>query len=432
MNPPITQDPSPETFQKRQQLAWFVMVGSFGFFLLLLVLVPYGTNAYFNNATRPLQLMLNANNGTVGITDPAGNRLVLLPDEPPREVEIGAMVFTNVTATGLFTILTPDEAQILARLQLYSNTEMDLFRAEQPRFALSDQFQQARLYLNSGRVRVTLPEVGERPFHLTLITPHTTVYLRQTGQYSIEVNGTRTQVAVQEGEAAIQTANETLMLTADQRAVIAQGEPIRGPLTTERNLVQNGDFSQGLSRWSLFAWRLEREDQPSGMTEVRQVDGIPALHIARAGQGHADVKVRQTINQDVIDFQSLRLNVTFRIVYQSLEVCGIRGSECPLFVLINYIDSSGIGREFQHGFYVMGTPTDDDGGNPGACMPCALIQRDHERIPANQFYFLELDIHEELARQGFAPPSFIDSISLISSGHSFEVDVVDVALIAQE
>jgi hypothetical protein len=430
MNTTITQNPTPETFQKRQQLAWFMLLGSFGFFLLLLVLVPFGANAYFNNATRSLKLMLNANNGTVGIVESSGMRLALLPEEPPREVEIGTTVFTNVTATGLFTILTPDEVQTLARLQLYSHTEMDLAQAEQPRFGLSDKPQQAQLQLNNGRVRVALPGMDERPFHLTFITPHTTVYLTQAGQYSIEVNGTRSQVAVQEGEAIIQTPTEVLLLTADQRAVMAQDLPIRGPLTTERNLIQNGDFSQGLGRWSLFAWRLELEDQPSGMTEVRQVGGTPVLHIARAGQGHADVKVRQTINQDVADYQSLQLNVTFRIVYQSLEVCGIQGSECPLFVNLTYIESSGINREWQQGFYVHGTPNDD--GTPGACRTCALIQRDHERVPANQTYFLEVNIHEELARQGFSPPSFIESISLVASGHSFELDVIDVALIAQE
>jgi hypothetical protein len=433
MNSTISQNPTqdhiPELFQKRQQLAWFMLLGSFGFFLLLLVLVPLGVNAYFNNATQPLQLLLNANSGTVGIVESSGVRLALLPEEPPREVETGATVFTNVTATGLFTILTPDEAHVVARLQLYSHTEMELIEAQQPRFGLSDHPKQAQLHLNNGRVRIALPDGAERPFHLTFVTPHTTVYLTQAGQYSIEVNGTRSQVAVQEGEAIIQTADEVRLLTADQRAVMAQGEPIRGPLTTERNLVQNGDFSQGFNRWSLFAWRIEQEDQPSGLTEVRQVGGTPVLHIARAGIGHADVKVRQTINQDVADFQSLQLNVTFRIIYHSLDVCGIHGSECPLFVTLSYIDGGGINREWQQGFYVQGIPQDD---RPGACTTCALIQRDHERVPVNQAHFLEVDIHEELARQGFTPPSFIENISLIASGHSFEVEVIEVALVAQE
>lgn len=430
MNLPIPQDQLQDTVQKRQRLAWLMLLGSFGFFLLLLALVPFGINTYLNNAIRPLHLVLNANNGTVGIVEASGTRLALLPEEPPRTVEVGATVFTNVAATGLFTILTPDETQVLARLQLYSHTEMALIQANQPRFNLSDRLQQTRLDLNNGRIRVTIPEVRERPFHLTLFTPHGTVDLQQTGQYSIEVNGSRTQVAVQQGQAAISSAGETLHLTTNQRAVLAAGVPIRGPLSTERNLIQNGDFSQRLSRWSLFAWRLELEEQPSGITEVRQVDGDSVLYIARAGQGHADVKVRQTINQDVADFESLRLNMTFRIVYQSLEVCGIQGSECPLFILLNFIDGNGINREWQHGFYVLGTPDDDN--NPGACISCALIQSSHERVPANQFYFLEIDLHQELARQGFAPPGFIESISLISSGHSFEVEIVDVALIAQE
>lgn len=432
MDSTLTPTPEilPEPFQKRQQLAWFMLLGSFGFFLLLLVLVPFGVNSYLNNATQPLHLQLNANNGSVNIVETSGARLALLPDEPPREVEPGATIFTNVTATGLFAILTPDEEQTLARLQLYSNTELNLIRAEQPRFNLSDQPRQSYLQLNSGRVRLTLPDGGERPFQLILVTPHTTVYLAQAGQYAVEVNGTSSQVTVHEGQAMLWTQTETQTMTADQRAVVTEDQVIHGDLTTERNLLQNGDFTQGLSRWALFAWRLELDDQPSGITDVRQVGGAPALHIARAGLGHADVKMRQTINQDVTDFQGLRLNVTFRIVYQSLEVCGIQGSECPLFVLLNYIDSGGISREFQHGFYALGTPDDDR--TPGACISCALIQTSHEWVPGNQIYFFELDVHEELARQGFNPPSFIESLSLIASGHSFEVDVIEVALMAQE
>lgn len=431
LTPTPTPESIPEPFQKRQQLAWFMLLGGFGFFLLLLVLVPFGVNAYLNNATQPLQLHLNANNGTVSIVETSGARLALLPDEPPREVELGTTIFTNVTATGLFTILTPDVEKTLARLQLYSNTELDLIRAEQPRFGLSDQPIQAHMQLNSGRVRLTLPEgQEERPFQLILVTPHTTVYLTQTGQYAVEVNGTSSQVTVHEGQAMIWTQTETQTMTADQRAVVTEDQMIHLALTTERNLLQNGDFAQGFSRWALFAWRLELEDQPSGITDIRQVGGAPTLHIARAGLGHADVKMRQTINQDVTDFQGLRLNVTFRIVYQSLEVCGIQGSECPLFVLLNYIDSGGISREFQHGFYALGTPDDDR--TPGACISCALIQTSHEWVPGNQIYFFELDVHEELARQGFNPPSFIESLSLIASGHSFEVDVIEVALMAQE
>ncbi len=426
----IAQNPTTDSFQKRQQLAWFMLLGSFGFFLLLLVLVPFGVNTYLINATQPLQLQLNANNGSVSIVETSGARLALLPDEPPREVELGTTIFTNVTATGLFTILTPDEEKTLARLQLYSNTELDLVTAEQPRFGLSDRPRHAYLSLDNGRIRLTVPDGGERPFQLTLVTPHATFYMGQAGQYSVEVNGANSQFTVHEGQAMIRTETETHTMTAEQRAVVTEDQTIRGALATERNLLQNGDFSQGLSRWALFAWRLELEDQPSGMTDVREVGGAPALHIARSGLGHADVKMRQTINQDVTDFQGLRLHVTFRIVYQSLEVCGIQGSECPLFVLLNFIDGNGLSREFQHGFYALGTPDDDR--TPGACISCALIQTSHERVPANQIYFFEMDIHEELARQGFNPPSFIESLSLIASGHSFEVDVIDVALIAQE
>ena len=55
------------------------------------------------------------------------------------------------------------------------------------------------------------------------------------------------------------------------------------------------------------------------------------------------------------------------------------------------------------------------------------------RVPLMQDYFFEVeDFREELARHGRLPPRFIESVSLIFSGHSFEVEVGDIALLAEE
>jgi hypothetical protein len=204
----------------------------------------------------------------------------------------------------------------------------------------------------------------------------------------------------------------------------------QGPLDPERNLIRNGNFEQGFDHWSEYTWKVELADQPSGKTEIREVDGEATLRFERVGIGHADARVLQSVNQDVIGYESLRIFLTLRVLEQSLGVCGVQGSECPLFIRVNYIDESGASQIWQHGFYATGTV--DDNATPGACISCAVIQANHEHVPQGQDYFFEVDLHEELARQGALPPRRIESISLIASGHSFATEIVDVAIMVNE
>ncbi|MCA9954746.1 MAG: hypothetical protein KC434_08505, partial [Anaerolineales bacterium] len=137
-----------------------------------------------------------------------------------------------------------------------------------------------------------------------------------------------------------------------------------------------------------------------------------------------------SVNQDVAEVESLRLLVTFRILNQSLQVCGVLGSECPLFLRVNYVDGSGFSNTWQHGFYAVGEPIPDV--QPDGCAICAMVQDTHERVTLGQEYFYDIDLAAEIARQGRVPPRFIESVILVSSGHNFEVEVVDVSLLASD
>jgi hypothetical protein len=101
----------------------------------------------------------------------------------------------------------------------------------------------------------------------------------------------------------------------------------------------------------------------------------------------------------------------------------------PLFIIVNYIDDSGISRVWQHGFFANGTV--DDNLTPGACISCAVVQRPHDRVPLGQLYFYDVDLIQEMASQGILPPRYIESVTLVGSGHSFTTEVSDVALIVE-
>ena len=97
--------------------------------------------------------------------------------------------------------------------------------------------------------------------------------------------------------------------------------------------------------------------------------------------------------------------------------------------IIDYVDENGVKQIWQHGFYAVGEV--DDNITPGACISCAVIQSNHERVPQGQDFFYQVDLRDELARQGALPPRLIESVSLIASGHSFGTEVIDVAFVVE-
>ncbi len=413
----------------RQRLGWTVLLGSFAMCMILTVAVPVSVNSYLQNATKFLTVTVQANQGTVGIDDASDVRKAVLVGQPGKTIEPGASILTDATATALVSVFPPDSERLLSRLQVYGNTTVTLEQADTPRFDLSDSGRELYLDMVTGRIRLTVPELEQRPYLVTITTPQGKITIETPGQYSITATNANTQVTVQDGLAHVVALDHYVDLDPGERSLIPTGEIPSIPLSTERNLVKNGDFGDGWSRWQQFAWEIERSDQPAGQIDVVTVDGVSILSVRRQGEGHADVKVRQAINQDVNDFSALSLQLTFRVLGQSLGVCGVQGSECPLFVKINYLDQTGVNRTWQRGFYSAGTVTEE---TPDTCAFCSVVQSPHDLVTMGQVQFFDVNLLEELARLGVPPISLIESIELVASGHSFEVEVVEVALIGDE
>jgi len=419
--------------QDRQRLAWAFLLSSFAICLLATITVPLSANAYLQNSTQFLNVIVRSSQGTVNVNDaPNEWRAVLAGEE--RSIESASGILTSGSAIASLFVYAPGsqqpaEEELLARLQVYSNTSVDLVTASAPRFNVSSAEQILELKLESGRLRLTLPERRGRPFVTAITTPQGRVVIRDPGQYHLEANTQETQVVVQEGRATVTAAGETLGLLPDQRAELYPGAVPVGPLVPERNLVENGDFNDRFDRWQLYQWTLELLDQPEGKLEIVPVAGDPALRAIREGEGHADVQLSQLINQDVTDFNSLLLEVDFRIVGQTLNVCGVAGSECPLIVRIEYDDVNGNSQVWWQGFYAVGQIDPDE--TPDSCRTCPSPRFVHYQVTPGQFSFFRNDLIQSLARQGFSPPSRINRIIVVMSGHSFEVELLNVALIAE-
>lgn len=415
----------------RQRLAWLILAGSFFSCILLGIAVPVLISAFLQNSTESLAMSVQANQGTVGIEEGNGPRRAVLVGEPALSIDNQTTIRTDTTASALMTVMPPDQQLTLATLQVSSNSTVLLEEAVTPRFRVSDHPHQLAVDLQAGRVRVDVPASAQRPLELVVTTPQGgTVDVRDPGRYMFEVSNDVTQVTVQiSGRAVVDANGGSMEIGPGQRVEIQLDSPPSGPFDPARDLIRNGDFGEGLANWAVFSWQVELPDQPAGETTIQSSDGDPLLRFTREGVGHADVRVTQSVNQDVSDYETLRLPATLRIIDHSLGVCGVQGSECPLFLIVNYIDDSGVNRIWQHGFFANGTV--DDNLTPGACISCAVMQSTHERVPLGQLYFYEVDLIQELAGLGALPPRYIESVTIAGSGHSFITDILDVALIVE-
>lgn len=413
----------------RERLAWLILLGSLSICIGLAIAIPITASAILQRATRSLTVNVQANQGTVGILQSDGVTGALFAGEPAQNLDPGGVILTNSTDQALVLLQLPDDEQILARISVYGNSNVNLERATTPRFATSSASNNLDMTLSSGRLHLSVPKVDGRSLSLRLAVPQGQISIQEPGQYSVLTSNTETQLAVLQGAASLSDGVDELTLLTDQRGLLPTDQPPSGPLDTERNLIKNGDFGQGIGGWVPLAPNVELAGQAPAEAGVIVDADEPTLVFTRVGLGHADAGLRQIINQDVADYESLTLVVSMRIAEQSLGVCGQQGSECPLIIRIEYVDANGVDQTWQQGFYAVGNIGPD---TPDVCVACPPPLNEHQRVPFQQIVFHESEnLIEKLGQLNILPQQ-IKSITLIASGHTFSTEVLEVALVAKE
>ncbi len=205
---------------RRQRLAWAVVFTSFISFAALVVLIPLSINAAIQNAVRPLAVRVQANEGTVGIQQSDNGTSALFAGAEPQELDAGGAILTNATDTALIQVFTPDEKQVVARIQVYGNTNVEMAEGSTPRFGVSSAENRLALDLSSGRLLVSVPSLGERPLNLHLTVPQGEITIQEPGQYSITTVNAESQFSVLEGQADVDGNEGSLVVVTDERVVL--------------------------------------------------------------------------------------------------------------------------------------------------------------------------------------------------------------------
>ncbi len=388
--------------RRAMTIAWIVLWLSLFACGLLAAGVPWAVNTFISQATAPRQATLTILGGTV------------LVQERGARVELNA-ANDKVLEEGDNLRTTGNSQAVLwffdgSNIRLWPNSEISIQRLRTTRY--NDNYSAVDLYLAKGhaRVEVGMPMAKDQRF--TLGTPHGPVLLRE-GSYTVEVSSAGTEVIARVGSARVGEPRQALEIKQSERASLRAGEAPEGPLSAVRNLVRNGDFSQGLEGWVVTE---DAEEEVMGTTAVEGQGGRAAVMFRRqGGTKHGESRLFQAINRDVSDLQSLHLSFDFNVSEQSLSGGGWQGSEYPLMVRIKYRDVYDSEALIVRGFYCQNTekhPTPNG-----------------KEVPRGQWQSFTLDLFDQSAVK--PRPAHLISIEVVGSGWDYESRLANLRLAAE-
>lgn len=407
-----------------ERLAWTVLSIAFVVFCALTISIPLGTRWYITNADTAQSASVSLISGTILLTrSPASSPEAVIGTL--AGLNEGAVIDSDPNSQAAINFAAPNSTAELGSLQVYGGSRVKLSLLRSPRFEWSTKPHRIYIEMLRGRARVSMAVNVDRPITITLRTPHAIVVLEQAGSYSIEVTDQLTEVVVRDGAATVIANSIAVTLVPNERTEIWAGQAPNGPLTGERNLVINGDFSHPLNPdWTSYKDRYDPNDV-EGSIEKTIRNGRNVVLFSRPGKNWGRTGIRHRINRDVRDYQTLRLHMAVRLNYQSVQVCGSLGSECPLMVKLEFTDTAGNAHEWVQGFYYL-----PDAGTslPMRCITCPPPSGPHIRVQQNVWYLYDSPDLIALFKGTGYTPAVISAISIYAEGHSFESMVSEIEL----
>lgn len=406
-----------------ERMAWVVLLVAFAIFVIMAVSIPLTVRYSIRYATVTENAVLNSTVGTVLLWTPrAGEPAAITETRKDVDVREGSRIETKGNTQGELRLTFGDGlAQSPGTVVLYPGTNLEVLNIRRPRFSSSPEPYRVQLRIHEGRVRLLTNTEEQRPVVAEVETPHGLAVLNG-GSYNFKVlsNGEDgTELSVRRGRAEIfQNNTKTVTVGEGLLTWIAANQPPTAPRPAQWGLINNGDFSEGLQDWEPYSEALYLEP---GKVTITTDDGRSVAHFVRQGPDgeHTEVGIRQQIDQNVDDYQSLKIQLDVKLINQTLPGAGQHSSEYPVRVEIDYTSIYGQNLRWGHGFYFR-DPTQWQITDPESSKYPPLIWRPYESP----------NLVAYLTEQG-TPPARINSIRIYASGWNYESMVSEVTLIAE-
>lgn len=448
-----------------ERIAWGVLLIAFAAFCTSCVLSVLAVYAFFFQSTVPMSVTAQPARGTFGFTG-ADRRETLVRDRP-LEMNVGNSVAPSDQQSQLtIAVRDPNNPDfIVAMLTLKGNNASAMLRsALSPRFEWGNGRYQVVIDV-SGNLNVLVAEDLTRELSLDLFTASgARVSLSKAGRYTISASNIQTSVINFEGEAVLIPDNERRgwPISVGSGSLLYQGASETTPLPMPVELVDNNTLKMGVPIKDArnptpviapSAWGCEhrnfQEDTPAGRLFGFIQDGRTVLQMVR-GEGatsHGETFCQQGRQSgkewhDVSGYSYLALQTTFLIQDQSsttLSACGKDATECPLMIIIEYIDQEFLDRTDEEGVQppqlIFGFYAEFDPSRPNL-LRCAACHQDHIYVQKDAWYTYDsgnlFDLFDQLPDRPGKRPLAISQIKFYASGHEYDVRVSEISLFAGE
>jgi hypothetical protein len=455
-----------QTQRNNERLAWGVIWVAFAIFCIMFAVGAVGVYYFLFNSTVPVQTQLRVSRGTLGVT---GTDLLELVVRNPRYLLPGDAV--NIPADSQ-AVLYLDDTRLgdtfVAAITMRNDSSITFSEASRPRFEWSTEGYRVQLGNVRGDFDVLIsPDLGRGVFIELQTATGDRLFLTDAGRYLITARGDALEVANLDGTALLVSEDRasTRAIPAGQRGILRLASNQIDSRPGYINLVGETSFRENAilvtdsnvlaeQTTALTNWVCADppHDPPRGVSTFSQIDGRATVHILRGDDAttHGETRCTQrfgpgALGVDISGYTYLAVRATFRVDAQSLAVCGVVASECPLMVNMQYVpsgvnaeavterDPNDFGaiispltespaRNWYKGFYIVPA---GERPSPLRCDSCA---QEHSFIRAGEWYTYDsgnlLASIPESQR-----PRYLLNVSFYASGHQYDVYVSDLMLL---
>ncbi len=417
-------------FSKTENLAWTILIAAFVCCVTLAIGVPLATRSYILTSTRPMEVVLEPNGGDIRYQAPGNSVAFIVEGGSPIEIEPRGRIQNENGSDAVILFYHPDQPDSpIGTIRLLGQSSLVIGRASTPRFALSKLPYQMEVSVTQAvNMRISVTSNG-RDAELRVETPQGPVDLEK-GYFRLAVESQQTDLSVRSGRATLNdpASGKTLVLVPLQGTQLTE-DGLGDIYVGERDILssRNGNFQQPLDAyWTQYTDRAVPEENGGTVRHI-QLEDEDLVIFERVGQFWAETGIEQVLNQDIREFQSLRVLARIRISTQTLPVCGTLGTECPIMIRLQFVDQEGGGmREWLQGFYVM------EGEYEPFCQSCDW-KATHEEVPQYDIWYnYESEDLLPLLRERGITPVAVHSVKIYASGWTYDSRIDDIAILVGE
>ena len=398
--------------RRPERTAWIVVWTAFIVFCLLVVFVPLSIRHILLYSMRSHTATLQALEGTVVIENPATGHQNVVSNGASANVTEGSAITLDDKASADLRFFDGSSVNIKPGSQVV------LERVQSPRFQWGVQPNMIWLRMVTGQAKIVTNSAGKTglDFELRLKHLNAVLQIKSDGVYGAEVQTDSATLLVHQGSAVVNANSNSVQLVAPERTTVALGQPPTAPVADARELLTNGDFSQGLGEaWTAYNDQGNDGGDVPGVWSCDDETHTVRFYRTDSQHNHCETTIEQDINRDLPDpVSSLVVRANIKIVNQNLSGGGYLASEYPLMIRIKYRDKYGSENEWIQGFYY-----DNSQNNPTT---------NGLQIPRDTWYYFE---SENLLDTLNPTPTRIISIRVSASGWDYESMIRYISLAVQ-